>query len=68
MRSILRGERSADQIKQFLLDYNAREASPEELGGFLAAVRDAATKVSCPRMSRHEPSTSSALVVTTAVQ
>ena len=49
MRSILRGERSADQIKQFLLDYNAREASPEELGGFLAAVRDAATKVELPQ-------------------
>ena len=49
MRSILRGERSADQNKQFLLDYNAREASPEELGGFLAAVRDAATKVELPQ-------------------
>ena len=49
MRSILRGEWSADQIKQFLLDYNAREASPEELGGFLAAVRDAATKVELPQ-------------------
>ena len=49
MRSILRGERSAGQIKQFLLDYNAREASPEELGGFLAAVRDAATKVELPQ-------------------
>jgi anthranilate phosphoribosyltransferase len=49
MRSILRGERSADQIKQFLLDYNVREASPEELGGFLAAVRDAATKVELPQ-------------------
>lgn len=49
MRSILRGDRSAGQIKQFLLDYNAREASPEELGGFLAAVRDAATKVELPQ-------------------
>ncbi|MGA1313105.1 MAG: anthranilate phosphoribosyltransferase, partial [Ilumatobacteraceae bacterium] len=48
MRGILRGERTAEQIKQFLLDYNAHEATPDELSGFLTAVREAATKVDLP--------------------
>ncbi|NDF81982.1 MAG: anthranilate phosphoribosyltransferase [Actinobacteria bacterium] len=48
MRGILRGEQSPEEIKQFLLTYNAREATPSELGGFLAAVREAATKVDLP--------------------
>jgi len=48
MSDMLRGEQSPEQIRQFLLDYNAREATPDELGGFLSAVRDAATKVDLP--------------------
>jgi len=48
MRGILRGDRTAEQIKQFLLDYNAHEATPDELSGFLTAVREAATKVDLP--------------------
>ena len=48
MRGILRGERTPEEIKQFLLDYNAQEATSDELGGFLAAVREAATKVELP--------------------
>jgi anthranilate phosphoribosyltransferase len=48
MGSILRGEQSPDAIKQFLLDYNAREVTPEELSGFLQAVRDAATALDLP--------------------
>jgi len=48
MRGILRGERTAEQIKQFLLDYNAHEATPDELSGFLTAVREAATRVDLP--------------------
>lgn len=48
MRSILRGEQSAEEIKHFLLDYNVREATPDELGGFLSAVREAATPVDLP--------------------
>ena len=48
MRGILRGERTPDEIKQFLLDYNAQEATSDELVSFLAAVREAATKVELP--------------------
>ena len=48
MRGILRGERTPEEIKQFLLDYNSQEATSDELGGFLAAVREAATKVELP--------------------
>ncbi|MEY4401855.1 MAG: hypothetical protein RL072_1720 [Actinomycetota bacterium] len=48
MRSILRGEQSAEQIKRFLLDYNEHEATPDELGGFLSAVREAATPIELP--------------------
>ncbi|NBT21647.1 MAG: anthranilate phosphoribosyltransferase, partial [Actinobacteria bacterium] len=48
MGSLLRGEQSPEQIKQFLLGYNAREATPDELGGFLSAVREAATRVELP--------------------
>lgn len=48
MRSMLGGEQSPEQIKQFLLDYNDRDATPSELAGFLSAVRDAATPITLP--------------------
>lgn len=48
MCSMLHGEKSPEQIRKFLLDYNAHDATPDELDGFLAAVREAATKVDLP--------------------
>lgn len=45
MRRILLGELNHEQIREFLLAYNAREATTDELSGFLAAVRDAATPI-----------------------
>ena len=48
MRGILRGEQSPEDIKRFLLGYNSREATADELGGFLSAVREAATIVELP--------------------
>lgn len=45
MRGMLSGERTAAEIKKFLLAYNAREASAAELSGFLDAVRSAATPI-----------------------
>ena len=48
MRGILRGEQSPEEIKRFLLGYNSREATADELGGFLSAVREAATIVELP--------------------
>jgi len=53
MRHILSGGRSSEQIREFLLAYNAREATAEELGGFLQAVREAATPIElAPHLSR----------------
>jgi len=46
MRDILAGRRSSDDIREFLLRYNSREATSDELAGFLSAVREAATPVS----------------------
>jgi len=48
MHQILQGELSPDEIRRFLLEYNAREATEDELSGFLRAVRDAATSVPLP--------------------
>lgn len=45
MRRILLGELNNEQIREFLLAYNAREATTDELSGFLTAVRDAATPI-----------------------
>jgi len=45
MRSMLSGELEAADIRQFLVDYNLRQASPDELSGFLDAVRMAATPI-----------------------
>ncbi|MFM7307188.1 MAG: anthranilate phosphoribosyltransferase, partial [Actinomycetota bacterium] len=53
MRHILSGGKSADQTREFLLAYNAREATAEEFGGFLQAVREAATPIElAPHISR----------------
>jgi len=53
MRHILSGGRSTDQTREFLLAYNAREATAEELGGFLHAVREAATPIElAPHIAR----------------
>lgn len=48
MRALLSGTESAERITEFLLGYNAREATSEELSGFLHAVREAATPVWLP--------------------
>ena len=48
MRRILRGELDQRQIRDFLLSYNAHEPTTDELSGFLAAVREAATPVVLP--------------------
>jgi len=45
MRRILRGELNSDQVREFLLRYNSRDATSDELAGFLSAVREAATPV-----------------------
>ena len=45
MRRILHGEFNDDQVREFLLRYNSREATSDELAGFLSAVREAATPV-----------------------
>ena len=45
MRQILRGELNHDQVREFLLAYNAHEATTDELSGFLSAVREAATPI-----------------------
>lgn len=53
MRHILSGGRSTEQIREFLLAYNAREATAEELSGFLQAVREAATPIElAPHLAR----------------
>ena len=46
MRGILSGKCSVDDIRSFLLDFNAHEATSDELAGFLSAVREAAKPVS----------------------
>lgn len=48
LRQILSGAWSPEQIRRFLLDHNAVPATPDELAGFLDAVRDAATPVVLP--------------------
>ena len=48
MRSMLSGAQDPAQIAEFLLGYNARDATPDELSGFLQAVREAATQISLP--------------------
>ena len=45
MRRILSGELSAGEIKDFLLTYNDRDATADEIAGFLLAVRAAATPI-----------------------
>lgn len=45
MRAMLSGSQSPEQIRRFLLEYNGLPATPDELAGFLDAVRDAATPV-----------------------
>ncbi|MGA0794030.1 MAG: anthranilate phosphoribosyltransferase [Ilumatobacteraceae bacterium] len=45
MQRILRGESTSEELRRFLLAYNQREATEDELGGFLRAVRDAATAI-----------------------
>jgi len=53
MRRVLSGGQSTEQIREFLLAYNAREATAEELGGFLQAVREAATPIElAPHIAR----------------
>lgn len=48
MRAVLSGAESSEHIAEFLLGYNAREATSDELSGFLQAVREAATQISLP--------------------
>ena len=48
MQRVLNGELSADEVRNLLLSYNARDATPDELAGFLAAVREAATPIQLP--------------------
>lgn len=48
MGEILGGLRSPEQIREFLVAYNDREATPAELAGFLLAVREAALPIELP--------------------
>lgn len=48
MREILSGSWPAERVRGFLVGYNTREATPDELAGFLDAVRGAATRVELP--------------------
>jgi len=48
MQQILHGQMSPEDIRRFLLAYNERGATEDELGGFLHAVRDAATPIPLP--------------------
>lgn len=48
MQQILHGQMSPEDIRRFLLAYNERGATEDELGGFLRAVRDAATPIPLP--------------------
>lgn len=45
MRTMLAGTASIDEIREFLREFNDREATTDELTGFLHAVREAATPV-----------------------
>ena len=48
MQQILHGQMSPEDVRRFLLAYNERGATEDELGGFLRAVRDAATPIPLP--------------------
>lgn len=48
MQQILQGQMSPEDIRRFLLAYNERDVTEEELSGFLRAVRDAATPIPLP--------------------
>ena len=48
MREILAGDWPAERVRRFLVGYNTREATSDELAGFLDAVRGAATHVGLP--------------------
>ena len=48
MQQILQGQMSPEDIRRFLLAYNERDVTEEELSGFLRAVRDATTPIPLP--------------------
>ena len=48
MQRVLNGELSPDEIRRMLIAYNDRDATPDELAGFLQAVREAATPIHLP--------------------
>jgi len=48
MQHILQGEMSPEDILRFLIAYNEREVTGDELSGFLRAVRDAASTIPLP--------------------
>ena len=48
MQRVLNGELSSDEIRRMLIAYNDRDATPDELAGFLQAVREAATPIHLP--------------------
>lgn len=48
MQRMLSGTSTNDEVRAFLLAYNERHATPDELAGFLDAVRNAATPIELP--------------------
>lgn len=48
MQHILQGQMSPEEVRRFLLAYNERDVTEDELRGFLRAVRDAATPIPLP--------------------
>jgi anthranilate phosphoribosyltransferase len=68
MGSLLRGEQSPEQIKQFLLGYNAREATPDESAVFSRRCEKRRLESSCPTRLLHNQLTSLARVVTTVAR